>query len=80
MKDASDKLTHVVVRVDAHGRVASRTTKYFLGLLTGCWVVGRTWLSACSTSNAWVAEELYLAKGDAFADRGPETARKVAST
>lgn len=49
-------VTHVVCGATAE-RLAKRTYKFLMGVLSRCWVVAFAWVAACETAAAPVLEE-----------------------
>ncbi|KAG2387168.1 hypothetical protein C9374_001500 [Naegleria lovaniensis] len=72
----TDEVTHLISPLDEN-RLARRTIKYCVGVVSGVWIVGTEWLDAVLKAKCHVSEEDFCALGDVtIKHNSPAEARK----
>eukprot|EP00050_Salpingoeca_kvevrii_P019541 m.87342 g.87342 ORF g.87342 m.87342 type:complete len:391 (+) comp8460_c0_seq4:1250-2422(+) len=73
-KEFAPDVTHVVTSIDKKGR-CSRTIKYMLGVVSGCWILDSKWLEESAKAQEFVDPSPFEVKGDTHALGAPKKSR-----
>lgn len=74
VEEFDEEVTHLVT-AEARGLCKTRSMKYLMGVMHGCWVLSEQWVEDSAGGGAFREEEAYEIRGDPYAAGAPRKSR-----